>query len=207
MPLVMVAPTWCGAPEQGEARLAAFPRLGTLVAGTLDATAYGASLAIFDPFLVTGKRVFMETCWLPTLDSHSIDVFIGAMATAASPGCAIVTHEFRGAASRVPAGATAFGLRRDHVLVEILASFPDRSEPQDERWHRGWVRATLRAFDAIALPGGYPNLLGGGNPERAAKSFGANAGRLAKAKRNYDPDNVFCSAIPLPVSQHMLAAE
>jgi hypothetical protein len=124
------------------------------------------------------------------------------MATAASPGCAIVTHEFRGAASRVPAAATAFGLRCDHMLVEILASFPDRSEPQDEHWHQGWVRATRRAFDAIALPGGYPNLLGGGDPERAAKSFGLNAGRLVKAKWNYDPDDVFSSAIPLPVSQH-----
>jgi hypothetical protein len=27
------------------------------------------------------------------------------------------------------------------------------------------------------------------------------------AKRQYDPDNVFCSAIPLPVGQHEAAAE
>src|SRR5260370_39318172 len=78
----------------------------------------------------------METCWVPMLDSQSIDIFIRAMATAASPGCAILTHEFRGAASRVPAAATAFGLRRDHVLVEILASFTDRSESRDEHWNR-----------------------------------------------------------------------
>jgi FAD/FMN-containing dehydrogenase len=207
VPLVMIAPTWCGAPEQGEARLAPFLRLGTLVAGTLEATVYGASLAIFNPFLVTGKRVFMETCWLPTLDSHSIDVFIRAMATAASPGCAIVTHEFRGAASRVPAGATAFGLRRDHILVEILASFPDRSEPQDEQWHQGWVRATLRAFDTVALPGGYPNLLASSEVERAAKSYGRNVDRLIRANRHYDPDSIFNSAIPLPTGRRAMAAE
>ena len=34
---------------------------------------------------------------------------------------------------------------------------------------------------------------------RATKSFGRNAERLIKAKRHYDPDNVFRSAIPLPV--------
>jgi len=206
-PLVMIAPTWCGLPEQGEARLAPFFRLGTLVAGAFDAMAYGASLAVFDPFLVTGQRVFMETCWLPALDSRGIDAFIRAMATAVSPGCAIVTHEFRGAASRVPAEATAFGVRRDHVLVEILASFADRSEPRDERWHRRWVQATLRAFSAMALPGGYPNLLTRGDVERAAKSYGRNVDRLIRAKRRYDPDNVFCSAIPLPASPHTLAAE
>ena len=140
----------------------------------------------------------METCWLPALDSQSIDVFIRAMATAASPGCAIFTHEFRGAASRVPVAATAFGLRRDHVLVEILASFTDRSDERDEHWHRRWARATLRAFDGMALPGGYPNFLASGEAERAAKSYGPNAERLLNAKRHYDPDNIFSSAIPLP---------
>ncbi|GLR89120.1 6-hydroxy-D-nicotine oxidase [Bradyrhizobium iriomotense] len=207
VPLVMVVPTWCGVREQGEARLAPFLGLGTLVTNTLTATAYGASLAIFDPFLVTGQRVLMETCWLPTLDSRGIDVFIRAMAIAPSPGCAIVTHEFRGAASRVPAAATAFRLRRDHVLVEILASFTDRSEPGHERWNRRWVQAARRAFDGFALPGGYPNFLASCAVERAAKSYGNNADRLIKAKRKYDPDNVFNSTIPLPAGQRVLAGE
>ena len=206
-PLVMIVPTWCGPPEQGEARVAPFFRLGTLIDGTVDAMPYGASLSVFDPFLATGQRVFLETCWLPTLDSQSIDVFIRAMATAASPGCAIITHEFRGAASRVPAAATAFGLRRDHVLVEILASFADRAELRDAHWHQRWVQATLRAFDAVALPGGYPNLLASGEVERATKSYGRNADRLIKAKRHYDPDNTFNSAIPLPAGQRVVGAE
>jgi hypothetical protein len=81
----MIVPTWCGPPEKGEARLAQFFRLGTLLAGTVDAMPYGASLAVFDPFLVTGQRVFMETCWLPALDSSGIDAFIQAIATAVSP--------------------------------------------------------------------------------------------------------------------------
>jgi hypothetical protein len=121
-----------------------------------------------------------------------------AMANAVSPGCAIFTHEFRGAASRVPTEATAFGLRCDHVLVEILTCFVDRSDELEEQQHRRWGRATLRAFDAVALPGGYPNLLAGDDVERATKSYGRNSRRLAEAKRLYDPDNVFSSAIPLP---------
>ena len=197
----MIVPTWCGPPEEGEARIAPFLKLGTLLAGTVDAMPYGASLTFFDPYIVYGQRTFMETCWLPALDSDSIDVFIEAMADAVSPGCAIFTHEFRGAASRVPVEATAFGLRRDHVLVEILATFVDRSDRLEEQRHRQWARDTLQAFDAMALPGGYPNLLPGGDADRAAKSYGANAERLIKAKRHYDPDNVFRSAIPLPVGQ------
>jgi hypothetical protein len=91
---------------------------------------------------------------------------IEAMAKAVSPGCAILTHEFRGAAARVPADATAFGLRREHVLVEILATYVDRSDELDERRHRRWARAACAAFDAMALPGGYPNMLAAGDPDR-----------------------------------------
>ena len=195
--MVLVVPTWSGPREQGEARLAPFLRLGTLLAGHIEWKSYRALLATFEAHIVNGLRTFMETCWIPDLDSVSIDVFIDAMANAVSPGCAIITHEFKGAASRVAADATAFGLRRDHLLVEILAAFPDRSDPLDERQHRHWARATREAFTA-ALPGGYPNLLGRGDAERAASSYGGNAERLIKAKLLYDPDNVFASAIPLP---------
>jgi FAD/FMN-containing dehydrogenase len=200
-PVVLIAPTWCGLPEHGEARVAPFLKLGTLLAGAVDVMPYGASLTAFDAFIVNGQRTFMETCWLPALDSDSIDVLIAAMETAVSPGCAIITHEFKGAASRVPVEATAFGLRRDHVLVEILAAFADRSEPLDEQRHAQWARATRQALEAMALPGGYPNLLTGGDPDRVAKSYGRNVERLIKAKRQYDPDNVFHSAIPLPVPE------
>jgi FAD/FMN-containing dehydrogenase len=205
-PVVMVMPTWCGPPDEGEARVAPFLQVGTVLANTVDAMPYGSRLKIFDPFIVNGQRVFMETCWLPALEAGSIDACIQAIAVAVSPGCAIFTHEFRGAASRVPADATAFGLRRDHVLMEILAMFPDRSQQLDEQRHRQWVQTTLQSLSPTALPGGYPNLLQSGNPERAAKSYGRHAARLIGAKRHYDPDNVF-SAIPLPHPQPVIAAE
>jgi len=193
--------TWCGLPSEGKMRVAPFLKLGTLLAGAIEEKSYGASLTAFDPYLVNGQRTFMETCWLPSLDSSSIGIFVQAMETAVSPGCAIFTHEFRGAASRVPLEATAFGLRRDHVVIEILATFVDHSDEAEEQRHRQWIRATLRAFDGMALPGGYPNFLPQGDTDRAAKSYGGNSGRLMRAKRQYDPDNIFSSAIPLPVSE------
>jgi FAD/FMN-containing dehydrogenase len=200
-PVLMIVPTWCGLPEEGNVRLEQFIQLGTLLADTVDLIPYRTALTVFDPYLIDGQRAFMETCWLPALDNASIDVFIEAMAAAISPGCAIFTHEFKGAASRVPAEATAFGLRRDHVLVEILATFAERSVQMEEQRHQQWAQTARRAFDAVALPGGYPNLLGAGDPERAAKSYGRNAERLVRAKQHYDPDNLFRSAIPLPVNQ------
>ena len=199
VPVVMVVPTWCGPAGQGEARLAPFAKLGTLLAGTVEACRYGAALTLFDPYLARGRPTFMETCWLPALDGGSIDLLLAAITSAASPSCAVFTHEFRGAASRVPTAQTAFGLRRDHVLIEIIAAWDECAGPGEAQRHRRWARATRDAFAGIALPGGYPNLLTADEPDRVADSFGENATRLAAAKRRYDPDNIFSSAIPLPV--------
>src|SRR5262249_35068161 len=159
----------------GERRVAPFLRLGTLLAGTAEMMTYGRSLTLFDAFIVKGNRTFMETCSLPSLAGAGISAFIETMETAPSPGCGLITHEFRGAASRVPVEATAFGNRQDHLVVEILAAFPDRSAPLDEQRHRLWAREALEAFDAMALPGAYPNFLTGADADRVARSYGPNA--------------------------------
>jgi FAD/FMN-containing dehydrogenase len=198
-PVAMIVPTWSGPPEHGETQLAPLSRLGTPLTNTVDAMSYRDRLALLDPFIVNGQRVFMETCWLPALDGAAIDIVIEAMKNAASPGCAIFTHDFKGAAARVPVEATAFGLRREHVLIEILALWADGAAPNEQQRHQQWARATRRALDESALPGGYPNLLARNAADRAVESYGNNADRLLAIKRRYDPDNVFQSAIPLPV--------
>lgn len=195
---VFLAPTWSGAADEGEGRVASLSKLGTLIAGGVTCMSYAGALKIFDAFIVNGRRTYMETCWLPALDRKTISPFVACMAVAPSVGCAIVTHDFKGAASRVPEDATAFGLRRDHVLVEIIAANPDLADAGADQRHREWAREARESFDATALPGGYPNLLGRGDFERARMAFGANAARLARAKCHYDPDNIFRSTIPLP---------
>jgi FAD/FMN-containing dehydrogenase len=89
------------------------------------------------------------------------------------------------------------------VLVEIFATFADQSAVLEQR-HRQWVRATLHAFDAVALPGGYPHFLATDDMDRVKKSYGPSGERLIRAKRHYDPDNIFNSAIPLPMREQVL---
>jgi hypothetical protein len=86
-PVVLVVPTWCGPPGQGDAQVAPLLKLGTVLDNTVDAVRYGASLATSDAYIVNGQRALIETCWLPELDSRSINVFIEAMETRVSPGC------------------------------------------------------------------------------------------------------------------------
>jgi hypothetical protein len=178
-PVVLIKPTWCGAPEESEARTAPFSKLGTPLVGAVETSSYRDSLTAFDSSIVNGQRSFMETCWIPALDSSGVDAFIASTESAVSPGYPLFTHEFKGAAARVPEEETAFGLRRKHVVVEILAAFTDRSDRIDEQRHRQWAPLARDSFGARALPGGYPNYLTSeDDPDRIAKSYGRNVARM-----------------------------
>src|SRR5262249_1331886 len=87
VPLIMIVPTWCGPPDEGEVRIAPFLGLGKLLGGTVSTIPYCTSLTLFDSFLANGKRQIMETCWIPELDKTSMEALIHAIAAAASPGC------------------------------------------------------------------------------------------------------------------------
>ncbi|WP_024511001.1 FAD-binding oxidoreductase [Bradyrhizobium sp. ARR65] len=207
MPVIFLLPTWCGAPGKGDALIARLLEFGTALDSTVARRRYGELVASLDRHISYGQRVFMESCWLAEFNDAGVDALVEAMANAASPGCAILTHQFKGAATEVPLGATAFGLRRNHLLVELLASYPDRSDPTEDERHRQWLRSATQAFAAHALPGAYPNFLPHGDVTRATLAFGSNADRLIAAKRKYDPDNLFRSAIPLPRSAAIKAAD
>jgi hypothetical protein len=54
------------------------------------------------------------------------------------------------------------------------------------------------ALTPAAVPGGYPNLLGPDQRDRAALAYGYKIVRLQRAKQRFDPEGVFASATPLP---------
>src|SRR5262249_32713934 len=118
-----------------------------------------------------------------------------AMNGATSPLSAISVHHFHGAAARVPVGDTAFALRRDHLVVEVVAAWEPAAGDDGTR-HRQWARALADTLSPHALPGGYPNLLGADEHERVRLAYGPSFARLVQLKRRFDPDHMFASATP-----------
>ena len=105
--------------------------------------------------------------------------------------CMLNVHHAHGAATRVPATATAHAYRNSHLIVQVLGIWTEG----DGESERVWVRDTERRLDAVALPGGWTNLMAPGDP-RARDAYGGNRNRLLATKARYDPDNVF-TATPL----------
>ncbi|MGD9739328.1 MAG: FAD-binding oxidoreductase [Bauldia sp.] len=93
-----------------------------------------------------------------------------------------------GAASRVPADATAFGHRASKIMVNIAAFY---TGPEDKAVRDRWVAevaAALRQGDQAV----YVNFLGDEGPDRVKAAYpAATWDRLRKIKAKYDPTNLF----------------
>lgn len=192
---VFLAPTWSGDLDAGEAAVAPLLGLGTPVAGGVGPMPYPELIRMFEAGARPGQHYALGTRWLPTLTDDAIDVLAEAATTWPSSASLLALHHFHGAATRVAPDATAFSLRQEHVLAEVIAAW---QPAEDAAAQHAWVARVTDALAPGALPGGYPNILGPQDAERVRLGFGANAERLLAAKRRYDPDGVLTAIAALP---------
>jgi len=197
-PAIMVVPLWNGERRRGERATEEARAFGTPQSATVGPATYSDLLAQFDAWVEAADGCHWETRtrWLPALTAGAADAIIAAKARAASPYCSVFWHHFHGAATRIAADGAAFGLRREHLMVEIIAGW--NPDGDDGAAHRRWARDLWESLAPFSLPGGYANLLGPDDRQQAAGAYGGNAARLRVLKRRFDPDGVFASATPLP---------
>lgn len=191
--LVFISPTWSGSPGAGDALEGRIAALGSPVMNTVADTSYAAVLRANDELFNARGHYLLGTRTLAKLTPSAIDTLVGIGRARTSPETLVNWHHFHGAAARVPLADTAFGERRDHLMVELIARW---SGGEAER-HHSWVHDAVAALAPHALPGGYPNLLGPNSRDQIAHAYGPNAPRLVAAKSHYDPEGTF-RAIPLP---------
>ena len=191
--LLFLFPTWSGDPARGQDAITALQRLGTPVTAQVAPMPYSDALGMFDQSMPNGRHYTLATRWLPGLTDDTAAMLTAAAGSATSPLSAIAVHHFHGAAARIPASDTAFALRRDHLLVEIVAAW-EPAPDADPAAHRAWAASLCGQLAPSSLPGGYPNLLGPAEPDRILLAYGPNAPRLRDLKRRYDPGGVFSTA-------------
>jgi hypothetical protein len=163
----------------------------------VDTITYLDWLGLFEAAAPVGRYCAAKNRSLAALTPEVISTLVAGGQRRSSPFSTIILHDFRGAATRVPLAATAFGLRNEHVTVIINAVWEPAAEDDGES-HREWARTLSEKLAPHALPGGYPNALGPDDYEQTAHAYGGTTGRLLQLKRLFDPQGVFTSAISLP---------
>ncbi|MEV4764809.1 FAD-binding oxidoreductase [Micromonospora chokoriensis] len=199
-PVIFVCPFYSGPDlDAGLPWMDRLRALGTPLVDQVATMPYADALRMFDGGFVDGNRYLLRTRWLPALTDSAADVIVDAARQVSSPFSALAVHHFHGAATRVRLADTAFGLRTDHLMAEIIAVWApgERVEP-----HREWADRTSAQFAPHALPGGYPNLLAPEETDRVRLAYGANWPRLRRAKHRYDPRELLTAVPTLPPSAH-----
>jgi FAD/FMN-containing dehydrogenase len=197
-PTITFLPLWNGDHLQGEHAMGCLQALGEPQLAQFRPMTYAEMLAPYDAQLAEMDGCYFEirTRSLPALTPGAIDAITTAIAGKTSPHSMVNWHHFHGAASRMAADATAFGVRQEHFMLEIIAGWePDGS---DGAVHRQWAQDLWKSLAPFSLRGGYANQLAPNDRQQAREAYGKNGARLRSLKRRFDPDGVFASAIPLP---------
>ena len=197
-PVVFIGPIWSGELAQGQEVMSRLQSLGTPILTQIGPMSYTDLLGLYDAQVLEGRHYALKTRWLADLTPDIISAVVAAGASRTSPLSFIALHHFHGPGTQVELDATAFGLRRKHFLMEIVAAW-DPSSTEDGGAHRQWVSNLFSVLAPHALPGGYPNFLTQDDREQLGSAYGSNASRLRDLKRRYDPDKVFSSTIPILV--------
>lgn len=193
-PCLLAVPVWSGESHQGQEVLGEILGFGTPLSSAIGPTSQEDLLRQFDQQVPRGLHWDIRTRTIAALTPEIISLLIAAAEKRPGPGTGIGLRQFHGAATRVGVTDTAFGVRDEHVLLEVSAG---RAPGDDSTAYRNWVDTVSAELAAYALPGGYPNFLAPDQHEQIAHAYGPNTARLLDAKRRYDPDGVF-TATPLP---------
>jgi FAD/FMN-containing dehydrogenase len=118
-----------------------------------------------------------------------MDTLVDRFTSCPSIMTAIILEYLHGAATRIPADATAFPLREPAWNMLILSQWKDRAESDR---NIAWTRETYDAMLPFTSQRQYVNYLSNDQlKESMSDVYGPNYERLRAVKRTYDPENVF----------------
>jgi FAD/FMN-containing dehydrogenase len=123
-----------------------------------------------------------------SLSEAGIQALLSRMRSVSGGAGNVALTALGGAVNRVGPTATAFVHRRSRVLAQYLASWPAGGSGASAQ---SWLSGTHSAMRPHASGEAYQNYTDPTLGNWQSAYFGTAAGRLARLKKEYDPENVF----------------
>ena len=189
--VVAILGCWCGDEEVGATALEPMRRLKP-AADVFGPMPYVELQHMLDAGAPAGLRNYFRGGYLSELTDDVIDVVLEQGASLPSPMSAIHLHQMGGAVGRIGLDATAFSGRASSYTYNLVSTWMDATE---DTIHIAANRQLSDALAPLSMPCTYVNFLteAGGDtdgPVRAA--YGEDVyHRLARLKREFDPNNFF----------------
>jgi FAD/FMN-containing dehydrogenase len=175
--------------SEGEKVFAPARAFGKPMADLVQPMPYAARNTILDqPNAVNGIQRYWKSGFTRTLGDELIDTLVDGAGAFISPMTAVVFFRVHGAAARVPASDTAFGLRAEQWDLNVLSQWTD---PADSARQTEWTRRFWARIEPSISGSAYVNHLAADDrPEKVRASYGPNYDRLVALKRTFDPANM-----------------
>jgi FAD/FMN-containing dehydrogenase len=135
-----------------------------------------------------GMNYYFKCPFLCELSDQAIETIVDYSESLPTEQSQVVLEHMHGAASRVPATETAFGLRRTQYSINIMPAWSDAFLADK---CIDWARGFSSALEAFGASDAYVNYLGNDGASAVRAAYGVNYERLAQLKKKYDPDNFF----------------
>jgi FAD/FMN-containing dehydrogenase len=183
-PVVMARMVYAGEPAAGEKAIAPIRTLATPVADMVRPIRYREMYAGPEghPAFSVGTNLLVDE-----LSAGGAETILAYLQTATAAIAAVEVRVLGGAMARVPDQATAFGHRREKLMVNI-AAMDKRVEERDEAWAAGLAEALSGGGTTPA----YAGFIGDEGEDGVRRAYPpATLKRLVQVKRRYDPDNFF----------------
>ena len=189
-PFVALFLGYNGPIAEGEKVLEAARKFGEPIADLVQPMPHSVRNTLFDdPGNIHGIQRYWKSGFTETMSDELIDTVVGGASDFSSPLTTIVFFKIHGAATRVPASETAFGLRSDNWDVNIVSQWTDAGESEH---HTAWTRQLWERVEPLISGAAYVNHIAGDDkPEKVRASYGENYERLVALKKKYDPTNLF----------------
>jgi FAD/FMN-containing dehydrogenase len=151
---------------------------------------YSELQSMLDFTAPAGLHYYFKCPFLRDLSDEAIRTIVEHCASAPTEQTQVVIEHMHGAASRVPATETAFGLRRVSYSINIM---PAWSDPALAEKCISWARALSARLEPFGASDSYVNYLADEGAAAVRASYGVNYQRLSQLKKKYDPENFFRS--------------
>src|SRR4051812_3439706 len=186
-PIVAVGGCWSGDLDAGDGATAPFRSLGTVISDVFAPNPYAGWQQALDPLWPRGLQNYFRSAFLRTADDAALRVLHDGFQTLPNGLSEIHLHHMGGAVNRVSSGATAFAMRDQEFIVNVVTRTPTADGfPETVEWSRGVISAL--GADAAT----YVNFTGEPNARLARAAYPPETyRRLVELKDRYDPTNLF----------------
>jgi FAD/FMN-containing dehydrogenase len=181
---------WCytGPHDRAEEVLGPVKTYGSPLLVGLQPMPFNVLQSAFDALYSAGLQWYWKTDFFNEISDAAIDVHVKYGAQLPTGQSTMHLYPIDGAASRIPADATAFAYRDGGWTGVIVGVDPDPANA--DRISR-WAQDYWEELHPTSAGGGYINFLMNEGQDRVKASYRGNYGRLAQVKKRYDPDNTF----------------